>query len=391
MPIISKSDKLDDPSKKESVSERFVESFGDIFNIIEPKFVSSLKLQEAHELEKLASKNSTKEERDSLEKRIDTLFVESGLHAVANDLVNKANPDITISRKIKDISSDVLKIGEEVRKLAVKESHFWSKQLKDDFGWSEDDIHSQLTSVKDSLLKWAKRESEDFSKQFESALQERILGTLRTNKFDSRLQIKINDTIRKTSHELLIPRIDKWTQHITEQYKTSIDFLNIELGKTDSPIPIFDAIGAQLRTNMLVLLDALKNAGPQTILSGGFGALLLSMSGFPFIGPICMFIGAAFLAYALIPLIPALMDANKDRREEAEREVSRTIKRWLDDYKIQSEIYIKLEKAVNEVFVDCCNKISPKISELLKCKNEAESVSKEISDLSNKLMMNIGV
>jgi hypothetical protein len=353
IPIITKSDKLKKEEEKEKEKEEIRERFSDYFasNLVmkEPRFVSAYKAIEATEKSKHNS-----DQDPTIANEIERLNLESGFEAVARDLMLKSTNKVISSEKLKTASVNLNNLFIDLIKSSLNELTYWKKQLSLN-GWVEDDKYKQIDDIKKELNQYSKIEASEIAKDFEGALSDKVLKALQNKKSRSALNAEIIEIIDQLKTEIFALRFQQVQGYIINKFKSSFDvahnIFNIEIDT-----PEFSRF-EEYTGPVFAIMDSLKFAGPNAIMTGGGGLVMFLMAGtiahIPFIGgalaAVATTMSAGLLLVALIPLIPAMVDSNRQRSEKAKMQANIQIRDWIRTVKIEHAIEKSIRNMINEV------------------------------------------
>ncbi len=362
IPIITKSDKIKNVEDKDEIKDRFSDYFSSNLMMKEPRFVSAYKAIEATEKSK---KNS--DQNSTIASEIERLNLESGFEAVARDLLLKSTDKVISSEKLKTASVHLNILFIDLIKSSLNECAYWKKQLSLK-GWVEDDKYKKIDDIKKELTQYSKFEALDIAKEFEGALSDKVLRALQKKKSRSALNEDIIKIIDQLKTEIFTIRLQQVHGYIIDKFRSSFDTarnsFNVEIDT-----PEFSRF-EEYTNPIFAIMDSLKFAGPNAIMTGGGGLVMFLMAGtmaqIPFIGgalaAVATTMSAGLLLVALIPLIPAMVDSNRQRSEKAKLQANIQIRDWIRTVKIEHAIQTSIKNIINEVH----NKLRGKVDDDLK-------------------------
>jgi len=352
IPIITKSDRIGSEEEKEEIKERFSEYFSSFFIMKEPRFVSAYKALEAIEKSKKRHIHNSE-----LKDEIAKLNEESGLEAVARDLLLKGTNKVLNKNRINAAGGNLSILITILKKHLKDECSYWEKSLTQK-GWVEDDKYKKINDIRKSLEKYNENEAAAIAKEFESVLCERVLRVLSVKKTPSALNNEINAILQAIKEEILKDRLEKVHIHIIEKYRTDLVIMD-----NGDPIDINSPDFSNFQSFFDVVLsfvDSLKYAGPTSLVTGSIGvAIIVSLDaiskitilgtvvGAP-IATVAGFLGGGLLLFAIFPLIPAIVDSNRKRSEKAKQQVAIQIRDWTRTIKIEYAI----RKSIHSMIVN---------------------------------------
>lgn len=351
-PLFTKSDLITEAERPRLEAE-FLRAYGDLFGNDPPRFVSPYKLTQAIQSQKTCEEALTKEEREDAGRQKLKLEQESGIEAFATELLTRASDRQIGKTKIDKFAKEFQAVGHEILKALVESEKEVGETLKQS-GWSENDRFERLSQRRRLLESWAEKECGKIATAYEAGIVERIVPLL--GSLGKAGQPKTIDRIKRSCREvndsLEANELHEAKEYILRTFKVEAEFDLKPLRELE--LQLDDAIKRLSRDKLLSLLDAFSHAGLMASVSGGVGGALLVAAGplaqVALIGGAlsgaAVFVGAAFILYAFIPLIPALVDADERRRKEAESSVRAHVRTWLQTSKFDKVILKGLRDAI---------------------------------------------
>ena len=398
IPVITKSDLIADEAERDKIRESFIDELGDLFKMKEIVFVSALKWQESRKLQKSLDKSKEKLSEDKVkeyETKIQDLYNESGVYNVMHQMMDSVGKKVINMAKMTACKASLLEVLKDIKKVANDELKRWDKALSTagiDIR-SLDNKYSKIDVVKKDVDKWVK----DNVKNFTDSLNNKIISEL--SKCDSPTQTAINGIINSVLQEeqpkindKLKDKLQKAYKQFLGDYRISVDDIE-QLNFTGISLDDFKRVFEPVKNVLFGVLESLKSAGVQSVLTGSAGGgLLLSLSaieGISLVGgalaTIASIAGVALLGLAVVPLIPAISDKiksfNKRSKEERENELRNTVASGFKE-KIQPG----LEKSMLEVSESYYNSI---ISMIDKTNDKKEQNYKTVADVITDVSQSI--
>ncbi len=390
IPVITKADLIADKAEEDKIREDFNTELGDLFKMKEIVFVSALKWQESRKLQKSLDKNREKLSEDKIneyETKINNLYEESRVYNVMHQMMDSVGKKVINIAKITACKASLLEVLKDIKKVADDELRRWDKSLANagiDIK-SLDKKYSRINDVKEDVDKWIKDNVKDFS----NALNTKIISELA--KCDNPSQSEINrifNTVLQDEQPIIN---DKLKDKLKKSYAKFLGERSVVVGNVEQlpppgiPLDDLKRVLDPVKNVLFGVLDALKSAGVQSVLTGAAGGgLLVSLSaieGIAFVGgalaTVASIAGVALLGVAFVPLIPAFADRikrfNKQSKEERAIELRNTIASGFKD-KIQPG----LEDRMLDVSENYYNSI---ISEIDKTNGKKEQNYKTVADV----------
>ncbi len=386
-PIITKSDKIIGIEEKDEIRERFSEYFSLDLSMKEPRFVSAHKAIEAIEKSK-----ANLDPNLSIIEEIEILNMESGFESVARDLLLNSSDQAISNKKIEAANVRLNKLFQNLIKSASNEYAFWKNSLSLK-GWTEDEKYKKIDTAKQSLYKYGQREAADIANLFEKTLNDRVVRILSSGKNAFILRDEIGKIIDASKDEIIKARLDEVNKFIVGQFKIDIGTLNIE-PTVKIEMPEFSQHDKYFGS-ILALLDSLKYTGPTSLLAGGSSLVLLFLGGsvanLPLIGTAIASainpIAGLLLLVAVLPIIPAAIDSNRQRGESARLKINIHVREWLRTVKIEHE----LSKAIRSVIDDTYSQLIDKTDSIMKYDLINYEASKKLFDSLNEKQQDMNI
>ena len=360
IPIITKSDRLKNEDEKAEIRERFSEYYSSTLVMKEPRFVSAYKAIEAIEKSKMNPNPAIDEE-------IEKLNMESGFESVARDLLLRSTSVAISSEKLKIAGEQLNVLFIDLIESSQNEYKFWKKELSSK-GWVEDDKYKRIDDIKKQLYKYSKKEASGIAEDFENALSNKVLGMFQSQKSTSAINSEINNIVDTLKGEILRVRFQQAHSYIINKFKISLEppHTNVDI---EIKTPEFSSLD-QYVSPVLAIMDSLKYAGPTSIMTGGAGAVVLVFSAYlayiPVLGvglatTATVVSGGLFLV-AVLPLIPAILDSNRKRSEEAKLKANIQIRNWIRSVKLEYAVEKSLRNMIDEVHERLLNQVDNEIT-----------------------------
>jgi GTP-binding protein EngB required for normal cell division len=397
IPVITKADIIDE-AQREKVTDDFVEHLGRLFpKQKEPIFVSADKYKEALDLQKKINLSNirkgdsslSKEEREKIQLKIEKLSLEAGIGKVLGNMVIAGKKQIVTETKLASALFDLSNLYKDLEKTAVKEEAYWKGELQKK-GWTPNDGYKKLDDTKRNVDMWIKTESDMVASKLEVSMTKEILDYIMkvngkvSNSKASRI---IADVWEKT----LTPQTRNWAQYLADQYAQAYKTFSIK--NQEIPIPDLGSILQGFSDSIMAILEALRYAGVQSTVTATLGAALTLATGaigsIPLIGGalawLTMIAGPAIIAVALVPLIPAISDKMKQRKEDARREVEAKLREWVMTLNFSPTIRSLLTEQSDSLYETYKSQfmggLRPLETNLKKC----VKIREEIGDAKNKI------
>jgi GTP-binding protein EngB required for normal cell division len=346
--IITMAD-LADEAQLEQAQNEYYETLGTLFRSKEPRFVSAVKWQQAQVLQKeLVPDNphkevkKTKEERAEILKKIDVLRAESGVDKIFEDMVvNSQTRSVNEANLRSALDSLVLLFKDLVRAVDREEKH-WEETLKKE-GWSPDNKYKKLTEIKSRVEAWIQAESEKTASNLETFMTRDLIEYLMevNGKVDSG---KVQTIITKIWNDQLLRYKDDWAKHFASEYHEAYK----QFANDPSPMeaPDLGKITDALTNLVMSVLESFKEAGLRTVGLVSLGAVVVSatpaISGIALVGGalsgVAMIAGSALILVAAVPLLPAIFDKVKQRKEQYRKEIEARLREWMQKMDIAPSI-----------------------------------------------------
>lgn len=384
LPIITKSD-LISTEERGDIRESFIDELSDCFVLREPRFVSSFKIKEANDLNKKTSKANEDEIREKIEK----LNVESGMYKVAQDLNIISTNKVMKSKRIELALDNLKPILNQVISDTQKEASYWKVQLEKN-GWTEDNNNNnKVDKITNELKRWSNKQIKSISEEFGNELSDRVINLIRSKRGKTSIQFEINNVINQVTLDYLNPKLENIRINILEKYKSEAD---LDLGyKLDLKAPSLFNV-QDVTAPLLGVMEALKYQGPNSLIIGGTGSILISSIGVlgnvPLVGAtlssVVGVVGSGLIGLALIPLIPVIIDKKRERAKKGEIEIKSKIKGWLREIKVESDLKRAIDSYIDELDKLMKDEMLDEIDTDLKNYNKVNNIRNMLSEINDE-------
>jgi len=392
IPVITMADKIN-AAQKDQVQEDFFEHLDDYFPHKDPIFVSAVNSLKANSLKKELfprdpKKEPSPEEKKKLQEEIDALELKSGMEKVFTELINCGQKQTVTESKIKSALFDLSELFKGMERYATQEEAYWQKKLQEK-GWSPDDKYRKLNEIKRNVNAWIKGEAKSVASRLEASMIKEITDDIMQakGKVDAnRIQVKI---IERWEKELLDLK-DKWAEHFQKEYSQYEAFSD---SNSQLKLPALGSIADDLKNVILAVLDSLKFAGPRSVLMGGAGAAIWVAGGaaasVPLIGgalaAVAAFVGPALIIVAAVPLLPAIFDKIKQRKEQFRKEVEAKLKTWMKDLNFAPAIEDMLNKQNEKLYNVCIAQFDAEQQPLISGHERTQEIKNSIKETREDL------
>lgn len=182
IPLISKSDLIEDEEEKEDITERFHSILSGNFNNQEAIFVSTFKYNE------YVKKNKELEEKRYLGKvtveensEVNNLFMASGINKVFIEMSRNSADSQLNEKKLEQILFNFNELVDELRKNTINERNYWKKEL-DKIGFDiENQNYKDIQNFETSMNKYIDEQSESVGKELKNSIVVEISNHLNSS------------------------------------------------------------------------------------------------------------------------------------------------------------------------------------------------------------------
>ena len=330
IPLISKSDLIEDEEEKEDIAGRFQTILSGHFNNQEALFVSTYKYNEYVEKNKaLNEKRMLNQVTVEENAEVNNLFVASGINGVFREMAKNSAESELNARRLDQILFNFNDLVDELRKSAINECNYWKKEL-DKIGFDiECQNYKDIESFDSAMDEYIKDQSESVGKELKDSIGVGIYSVLNSKggrPGESEIKAVFSDEFKKVTEKYN----PVWEKHFNKFFKDLSEKMYIENPDFKAPTINFGLPGGYIPAGIL-----------EGISKGGAESIFLSIAGFSLIGaesaiagitlvgsilaPIAVFGGIALLGYVGIKNINPIKDAIADKKTKNEREFQNKI------------------------------------------------------------------
>lgn len=402
IPVITKADLIGDDIVKGQIIEQFINHMGDLFTVKTPRFVSAIKLFEAKNKKSFISKlGLSLEDLEEANKEILELEQSSGMEQIAYDVLNIAvtDSDKNINDRLNASAKDLLRIGNEIRSVSVSIKERWTKVLQNN-GWTEDQSFKYLVEQRKSLYMWANSKSEEISIEFGDRLSEKMTDLFIKSK-GKISDHQLDQLLKSISDDVLEPKLYDCAEYIQDKFAT--DYQAIIKAPTTPTPPNIQTVKDLVTNTVLSAFDAAGSVGPRTMLTGASGAIFMSISSsiasISVYGvnvgakavPVFQVAGIGLLVLAMVPMIPALIDAYKARDNQRMQTIRNNIKKWLKTLEIKPRINGALQTAIDELYSNLTEDKNKELRPIINKREKARVIMENVGNIlgHTKLTFNV--
>jgi ribosome biogenesis GTPase A len=361
IPLITKSDLITDEDERESIKDSFYSQLSSFFKSREPHFISSFKFKEALEYEKKLQK-----ENKPNDDKFEQLRIESGIDWVTSAMQDCATKKSSNMKKFESVLFDTRNMLKDLSDRAVAEKRHWQGKLEQ-LGWNSDEKkYEELDAIQDRTDRWIKEEAKKVSDNFRNELLQKLVTTANMKVDATEITTAWQNTIDKKKNE--------WITYIQNQY---IDYIKnytpfIQNDFTSLNATSFKSeLVASFRNTFDSVLDSLRVAGPQSIITGSLGAVAIAststLAGIKVIGgalaAVTGIAGPALIAVALLPLIPVITKGIRDRKEIDKQKKENELRQYLNTINVAPLIEQILGKTHKDVYAYILKNLKSELSE----------------------------
>lgn len=334
IPIITKSDLIENEESKEEKVELFSSSMAGKFETEVPIFVSSYKYDEYIKLrdslkESIIMGSITSQQRDDL----NSLWMESGISYVYNQIASKAKDSELNEKKIESVLFDFNAIVNELKKASIAEENYWRRELNR-IGYNLDSQTYQFLEQNkiavDSYI-------DDQSKSVGKELKDTIITELATidPKAEEHVNTKVQECFGNAFSKIEEKYYPIWKKKFDEYYRVNVETKQIKREDPEIKTPQFNNFPDQHSYIPMGILEGFKRAGIRSILMIALGAVILSskeqiQDKARWLWPIALIIGVAATIYAVASAVPDIKDALDERKRKTEKETKRAYEELID-------------------------------------------------------------
>ena len=289
----------------------------------------------------------SKAERESIQKKIDILRAESGVEQVFSTMIENSKKKALNETNLNAAMHDLSNLLKAISQAVIREEKHWLSELQK-AGWSPNDKYKKLNETKNNVEAWIKVESEKVATNLEALMLKALLDYLMkaNGKVDSGEVLGI---VRKIWNDELLRYKDDWAQRFADEYSKAYKQFSNE--PTNLQPPELGKITDELTNLVMSVLESFKEAGLRTTAIGILGAVVCVLApaagGLPLVGSalatIAMVAGPVLIGIAAIPLIPAIYDKIKERKEQYRKEIEGRLREWMREINMAPPIAVILQ------------------------------------------------
>ena len=399
IPLISKSDLIEDDEEKERITEDFAKALSGKFNDMAPVFISTFKYKEWFN-----KANSCREqiylgnlpESDLCE--LNRLRVESGINQVFEVIGSKSKDSELNEKKVASVLCDFNELVDDLHRSAINEEKYWRKEL-DKIGYDIDNkTYKKLEDNNRAIDNYISEQSKSVSKELRGNI---VIGL--NSLLNEKKGHPINDDIKKVFDEKFEDIIAKYSPIWTRRFKEYFDELSITYNMENPKfvIPDFRNLPIPFSHIPAGVLEGITKSGTESIMlslaGGGLIASKAAIASVAFVGgalsTLAGLAGIAMLAYVGIKNINPIKDGIAHQKEKNDQKVQNEISNILDnDYRLNFEDAIKksmmdYKEAINKAFKK--NMDSDKAQKLQNYERSVE-IKEELEVIQNNLNQQVG-
>ena len=395
IPVITMADKINQ-AQREQVSDDFYEHLGHLFKQKEPRFVSALKYNDIRELEKkLTPKNPKdelpKEEKEKIKQKMEKLKAEAGLEQIFADMIGSAKKRKVTESKVTSALFDLAGLLKDLQYRAEKEESFWQKEAEKS-GWTPNDEYKKLNEIRDKVDAWIKAESERVADVIETAM----IKALADYRMETKGKVEdgpVMGIIGGVWEEELNKRKDKWAEHLEKEYREFAEGSATFMAGNAFKPPALNSIMAGLNNSIMAVLESLRYAGAQSLLTMGLGGALIAaapaVKGLVLVGTalsgIMGIVGIAAIGLGIFPLIPVIQDKIRHRKEEYRKETEKTLQDWMKKLDLVPVIQNMLNKENEKMYDSYMTNFGVTITPILRKHERCKEIKEDISGMRTEI------
>ena len=378
IPLITKADLIVNNDDKDSIKESFYTHLSTFFKAREPHFISALRFKEALEYEKKLHK-SNKTTDNTFEK----LRLESGIDWVISAMQDCATQKNANTKKFDSVLRSIRKLLKELIDMASREKNVWENKMVQ-LGWNSDEKkYEELDATKARVDRWIKEESKKVAENFKNELLQKLMT-------ESAVQIDasaINTAWKNTIEQ----KKDEWIDYIQNEYVKYIkdyipileeDFTTLHVGNFKSELV------TGIRNTVESILESLRVAGPQSVLTASIGAVALASTGAvanvamvgSALSSILSIAGLGLISFALLPLIPVIAKGMRDKKENEKKKRENELKQYLHTVDVAPILENILNNTNRNIYSYIIQKLKKDLSEPKRNYDLCQSIINGIKD-----------
>ncbi|MBO7461874.1 MAG: dynamin family protein [Bacteroidales bacterium] len=335
IPVISKSDTINDSDDKNVIIESFEKQFADIFpDKKEPIFVSTFKFKEYQAKlkeweDKIESDSLTDEENRVLRE----LEYQAGVEHVSGEMASDAKQSALNQKKIDSVKFEFDTIIEQILDSVRKEENYWQNELKKINYDFESQEYKDLERANKQIGNWINDQAKEVSKSLKDIIVIEVTNHYNETSGHPNVDI-IKNIYNESFGKILNDNKSKWIKKFEEYFKdVSADFngnVTIEPPKIDFGLPggvLIDTVsgGAKAEPVLLAAGGATLLGTHSLIASLTIDAVVTTISIGAILAPIASFAGIALLGVAVVKGYAPMKKAYKEAKENREKEIQRKV------------------------------------------------------------------
>lgn len=267
IPVISKSDLIEDKEEREDIEEKFKVALGDIFQNEPAIFVSTYKYNEwrkcySDSKEKQLTNNLSQDEVNKL----NNLRIESGIDRIYEKIGQKSQESTLNEKKLESVLYDFNNLVDELLKNYVGEINYWQKQLEKMHFDVESQKFKDLVDYDTELSNYINIQAETADKTIKDKLVAELSNSAGKNGGD------ISNIIKNIIDAVFNENKEKWQKEIKRSFTVASSLSGVEIDQSKlNNLSITPDI--PLSYLPMGLIKGLGNVDPLSIASmmAGFG------------------------------------------------------------------------------------------------------------------------
>ena len=398
IPLISKSDLIEDEEEKERIIEDFAKALSGKFNDLIPIFISTFKYKEWFRKADSCKEQialGTLSESDLSE--LNRLRLESGINQVFDEIGSKSKDSELNEKKVESVLYDFNELVDDLHRSAINEEKYWRKEL-DKIGYDIDGkTYKKLEDNNKAIDCYISEQSKSVSQELKRNIVMGLSSLLSEKGHPAK------DDISRIFIEKFDDIINKYSPVWTRRFKEYFDGLTIAHSMDDPKfvIPDFRNLPIPFSHIPAGIIEGISKSGAESImislLGGGLIASKAAIATAGLIGGALSVLagiaGVALLAYVGIKNINPIKDGIAHQKEKNDQKVQNAISSILDnDNRLNFEdaiksALLKYKETINQAFKNSMD--NDKAQKLQNYERSVE-IKEELEIIQNNLNQQVG-
>lgn len=393
IPLISKSDLIEDIDQRNEIIENFESALSESFPNKEPIFVSTFKFKEYQQKhkeweDKIVANTISDDEQNVL----NDLEIQAGIYKVSEEVSSDAKQEALNEKKIDSVKFEFNEIVKQILDSMRKEENYWNKELvKMNYDF-ESKEYKDLVNANTSIKDWINNEASEASKNVKNNIVIEVTNHL--NETSGRPdEKKIKSIYNESFRKLFENNTPKWAKKYNEYFKqVSCNFNNTT--EFEPPKIDFGFSGSYIWDGILLGVSDSK----ESLFWGVGGASLIGfqsvIAGLTLIGsvlaPIAVAAGWICLGLATVKGFNPIKKRIKEAKENRLRDIQIKVDNLLDKSTNFEAIISKLlndhrEKVYDQAVRNRKNDMNVSLTNYEECKESREKLETLWDNLNDKI------